>query len=116
MTQVYKTQFDKFIAQAMSEVDPHRLPPHQLRKVLDFIYDGNISAYDLMLNIHHNYLRAHKIFLWCVKNGVRGQKFVEYFQNESGDEDGGGILSGVTLILGRIDGVKYSRLNVKELR
>ena len=110
------SQFDRMIARAIKEVDPHSLPPHQLRKVLDFIYDGNIKAFDLLLNINSNYKRAHKIFLWCVRNGIQGQKFVEYFQNESGDTDGGGILSGVTLILGRIDGVKYKRLNAVELK
>jgi len=95
--------------------NPEHLNPAQLRKALDFIYDGHQPTVNVLLNLHYNYRRAHRMFVWFMKNGIRGKKFCEYFQNESGDIDGGGILSGVAYVLGKIDGVKHKTLKAGEL-
>lgn len=88
----------------------------QLRTVLDALYDGNEATTPILINIQYSYKRAHHIFLWLVRNQLRGQKLVDFFRNESGDLDGGGLLSGVTKILNSLDGVTKRRLKANELR
>ena len=92
------------------------LPPHRLRRVLDYLYDGEPETFRLLENINTNYRRAHRIFLWLVRNEIKGKKLVEFFQNESGEADGLGILSGIVFILSHIDGIKYKTIKATELR
>lgn len=94
----------------------NELSPRQLRITLDYLYDGEMRTFKHLQYIQHNFKRAHHIFLWLVRNKIRGVKLVEFFENESGDIDGGGLLSGVARILSGIDGVQYKTLNACELK
>jgi len=98
----------------------HTIPPHiqnqinnaqGLRKVLDYLCDGNQEAYKALYFIKGNYKEWDSIMKWLKDNKLTGQKLVEFFQNES--EDGGGYHSGVTVILSRIKGHKHTLKAVK---
>jgi len=93
------------------------LRPQQLRRVLDALYDGEPLAFPTLLAINNQYKRAHYIFMWLLRQKITGMKVVEFFQNESGDSDGKGLLSGVTFILNKIDGEPHrkGRLKITEL-
>lgn len=97
-----------------------KFPPHiqhqinqtqGLRKVLEYLCDGNQEAYSALYFIKSNYKEWDAILKWLKDNKYTGQKLVEFFQNES--DDGGGYHSGVTLILSRLKGHKNLIKTVK---
>ena len=96
--------------------NPNELPPHKLRKVLDFLYDGNLDTHRYLYFINSHFKRAHKMFLWLCRNDLKGKKLVEFFQNQS--PDGGGYICGCATIISRMDGKKYSieYVNAQELK
>ena len=89
----------------------------QLRRVADYLYDGEMATFPILRAIRAQYRRSDRILLWLCRNELRGTKLVEFFQNESGDIDGGGLLSGITYILNHIDGTPNAtgRLKANEL-
>lgn len=81
------------------------------KKTLDYLYDGEPLTVMPLLFIQQNYKQWRDIFNWLVKNEIRGKKLVEFFQNES--PDGGGVHMGVTHILSRLKGHKFSEVGIK---
>jgi len=92
-----------------------RLTNEQLKTTLSYLYDGEYATHRILLHIHTNYLRGHHVLLWLVRNKIRGTKLIEFFQNESHDLDGGGLLAGVTYILGKLDDTEHKRIKANEL-
>lgn len=82
-----------------------------MRKILDYLYDGEQGAFNAMFFIKSNYKEWDKIIMWLFKNQLKGKRMVEFFQNES--PDGGGYHMGVTLILSRIKGQKNFEQTIK---
>ena len=82
-----------------------------LKKTLDYLYDGNAMTVKPLLIIRNTYKQYPDIFNWLVKNDIKGQKLVEFFQNES--PDGGGVHLGVTHILSKIKGHKNTIVGIK---
>lgn len=88
---------------------------HELRAVLGYLMDGNMEAFGILMYIKQTYKDWGKMILWLKQNNLRGQKLVEFFQNES--PDGGGYMLGCELILSRMRGNKNSidGMNIREL-
>ena len=82
------------------------LDPIRLKRTLDYLYDGEMETWAPLTYINGNFIRAHRIFLWLVRNKIKGKELVDFFKNES--SDGGGYLCGVAYIISRMDGAKYS--------
>ena len=78
----------------------------KLKMTLDYLYDGNPQTVAPLYFVVNNYKRHIKMLNWLVKNEIRGNKLVDFFKNES--PDGGGYHCGASLILSRMDGVKYN--------
>jgi len=87
-----------------------------LRKVLDYLYDGEQEAFNIMFFIKSNYKEWAKMIIWLKRNNIKGKKMIELFQNES--KDGGGYHMGATYILSRIKGHRHEVVPIKvnELR
>ena len=89
------------------------LPVEQLRRVLDALYDGEPRTALWLTQIRafyakkKNITREHQVYLWLVRNNLRGLRLVEFFQNEEG------FLNGMNLIINRIEGRKISMENIK---
>lgn len=92
-----------------------RLEVTQLRKILDYLYDG-VPETAMPLLQCRNFKQEHDIYLWLYRNQIKGKKLVEFFQNESNTEDGKGYLNAVNEILKRITAEKNKRANVKDLK
>ena len=75
-----------------------------MRKVLDYLYDGNQDAFSIMYYIKNNFKEWESMLLWLKTNDLRGQKLVDFFKHES--PDNGGYIHGCMLILSRIKGNK----------
>jgi hypothetical protein len=76
-----------------------------------------LSVVRLVRNIHVNFVRGDRVLLWCVRNNITGQKFVDFFKNEAGSETAG-VLLGVQKALNSIDGKRLykSKIYKDELR
>jgi len=83
-----------------------------LRKVFEYVANGNIEAGNILIYIKANYKEWEKMIIWLKRNNIRGQQLVDFFKNES-DTTGGGYLLGSTLILSRIKGHKNTLVGVK---
>jgi len=83
----------------------------KFRKTLEYIFDGDPNAVAPLLFIVENYKRYPDMLNWLVKNGIKGKKFIELFQNES--PDGGGYHLGATYILSRVKGHKHGIVGIK---
>ena len=88
----------------MAHYTPLRIDAKQLRKVIDYLYDGHFPTHAIMLQINNNYARAHEVLLWLVRNKIRGARLVEFFNESRDDDKGAGVLQGVQIILNGIDG------------
>ena len=82
-----------------------------LKKILSYLMDGNRKAFFALYFIKANYKEWPAMIIWLKRNNIRGQKLVEFFENES--KDGGGYHSGATKILSMIDGLKHRTRMVK---
>jgi len=82
-----------------------------LRKVIAYLYDGNMEAFSALLFIKGNYKRWPEMIIWLKRNGLRGQELADLFKNES--PDGGGYHMGATYILSRIKGLKHQEKMIK---
>ncbi len=100
----------------MQNIPPHL--QHQinqtqgLRKVLEYLCDGNQEAFGILYYIKGNFKEWDAIIKWLKDNKITGQKLVDFFKNES-DETGGGYLLGVTTILSRLKGHKHLIKGIK---
>lgn len=79
------------------------LDEHQLRRVADWLYDGTPQVAHLMGQIRA-FKKGDHILLWLVKNNIKGQRMIEFFQTESGDAGNKGVLAGVAKALSYIEG------------
>jgi len=90
------------------------LPEHELRKVLDYLYDGYTPVASSLLQIrgfYHtkkNLFREHQVYLWLARNKLRGVKLVEFIENE------GGIAASILKISNSIDKTHKKTLNKNE--
>tara|TARA_R110001599_G_scaffold21054_1_gene78612 strand:+ start:344 stop:640 length:297 start_codon:yes stop_codon:yes gene_type:complete len=86
-----------------------------LRKVIEYLWDGEQEAFNALYFIKSNYKEWPEIFHWFKTNKLVGTKLVELFQNES--PDGGGYHLGVEMVVSRIRGAKaqVNALNVDDL-
>ena len=83
-----------------------------LKRIFEYVADGNIEAANILIYIKSNYKEWGKMILWLKQNNIRGKNLVDFFKNES-DESGGGYFLGCTLILSRIKGHKNTLVGVK---
>lgn len=89
------------------------LPVHQLRVVLDTLYDGEQATALYLTQIRAFYMkkknitREHQVYLWLVRNKLTGKKLIEFFENE------GGFLNGLNKIINRIEARKLSIEKIK---
>jgi len=79
------------------------LTESQLRKVADYLYDGEFNTLPLMQQIKQ-FKRGDRVLFWLFKNKIRGKKMLEFFQTESDNEDNRGVLLGVQTALRFSDG------------
>jgi len=91
-----------------------RLEVSQLRKILDNLYDGEQAVLMPLLQCR-NFKQEHEIYVWLYRNGIKGKKLVEFFQNESNALDGTGYLNGINKIIQKIQAEKNKILNVRDL-
>ena len=82
-----------------------------LRKVIEYLWDGNQEAFNALYFIKANYKEWQGIIKWLKDNNLRGQALADMFKNES--PDGGGYHLGVTLILSRMKGQKTGTTHIK---
>lgn len=75
----------------------------QLQRVAAFLFDGQPLVYHLILQLEP-FKRRDRILLWLVRNNIKGQSMVEFFQTESGDAGNKGVLAGVAKAISFIDG------------
>ena len=103
-----KTQEDRFKIHEKAG-----LPVHQLRRVLDTLYDGVPDSAIWLTQIRafyakkKNITREHQVYMWLLKNELYGKKLVEFFENEEG------FLNGMNIIINRIEGRKISMERIK---
>ena len=82
-----------------------------LRKVIEFLWDGEQEAFNILYFIKSNYKQWPEMIVWLKENKLVGKRLVQMFQNES--PDGGGYHLGATLILSRIKGLKNRTEGIK---
>jgi len=75
-----------------------------LKKVISYLYDGELEAFNIILFIKSNYKQWGAMLAYLKRNNIKGKKLVEMFQNES--PDGGGYHMGTEFILSRLKGMK----------
>lgn len=92
-----------------------RLEVTQLRKILDYLYDG-IPETAMPLLQCRNFKQEHDIYLWLYRNQIKGKKLVEFFSNESNTLDGKGYLNAVNEIIRRIQREKSLKLKSTDLK
>lgn len=79
--------------------------PVQLRKALDYLYDGHYPVFEYLIQIkHYAQHRNNQVLLWLCKNQIKGKKLVEFFQNERDSDMGRSVMNGCIHIFNKIDG------------
>jgi len=116
-----KERFDRskpHVGIGAMNIDPKTLQMNQvtgelegLRKVITYLWDGNNEAFAALLFVKSNYKEWPAMITWMKRNGLKGQKLVEFFENES--SDGGGYHMGATKILSVLKGLKFQTETVK---
>jgi len=82
-----------------------------LRKVIEFLWDGNQEAFNALYFIKSNYKEWPSMMQWLKANQLKGQALADMFKNES--PDGGGYHMGATYILSRLKGIKHGTKTIK---
>lgn len=80
-----------------------RLTEHQFRQTVDYLYDGVTQTAHLMGQIRV-FKRGDEVLLWLCRNNLRGQRMVDFFKEESDDDNSKGVLRGYETALKFIDG------------
>lgn len=84
---------------------------YQLRRLLDSIFDGTPETFFYIKQIQAFYVkkkstyREQQVYLWCVRNKITGQKFVDFFKE-------GGVLNALNYIVNKLDGNKFHKKNI----
>lgn len=84
-----------------------------LRKVIEWLWDGNIEAFNALLWCKSNYKEWPDMIMYCKKQNLRGSKLVEVMRNAS--PDGGGYHMGWEYINSRMKGNKHNIIGIKDL-
>lgn len=92
-----------------------RMDQAELRKVLDYLYDG-VEATAMPLLQCRNFKQEHDIYKWLYRNQIKGKKLVEFFQNESKTVDGAGYLNAINEIIKRIERERSLKLKQGDLK
>ena len=82
-----------------------------MRKVLEYLVDGNQEAFNAILWCKSNYRDWAEMLQWCLANKLQGKRLVELMMNES--PDGGGYHMGWEYIHARMNGSKFDILGIK---
>lgn len=82
-----------------------------LRKVLEYLWDGEQEAFNALLWCKSNYKEWPQMIMYCKRNRIKGKKLVELMQNES--PDGGGYHLGWEFIHSRMQGIKSEVVGIK---
>ena len=91
------------------------LDERRLRVVLDYLYDGHPGTMKHLLQCR-NFREEHDIYLYFYRNGIKGKKLVEFFQNESGTVDGEGSLNAINEVIKRIRAERFAKLKANDLK
>ena len=83
-----------------------QLTVSELRVVADTLYCGVPATASLMQQLRV-FARGDEVLLWLVRNGLGGERMVEYFREASGSEANRGVLPGYELALRFIDGRQF---------
>ena len=87
-----------------------------LRFQIEKLWNGDIIALGYLRHIFHGFARWKEIYSWLYVNKICGYRIREYFQNESAQPDGRGMLEPVRRILARIDGDKKRGIKREDLK
>ncbi len=68
--------------------------PYQLRKVADFLYDGEPLVAHYMNRVRQ-FKDGDRILLWFCREKIKGKKLVEFFKNEADEPESMSILRGI---------------------
>ena len=82
-----------------------------LRKVIEYLWDGEQEAFNALLFMKSNYKRWPDMVRFLKANNIKGKKLVELMQNES--PDGGGYHMGCSKIISMMDGIKFNTRMIK---
>lgn len=94
----------------------NELGVYQLKKTLDYIFDGNMGTVKHLMQINALFAKAksdhartaeHRVYLWLVKNQMKGHRFIEFFEGE------GGFLGGINYIMNSLAGRKIAKQEIK---
>lgn len=76
-----------------------QLNTHELRKVLDYLWDGNPHVLQILLGINYQFDKiAHSVFYYLYQNQVKGMAIKEFF------DENGGTLGGLAFIKNKLNG------------
>jgi hypothetical protein len=79
----------------------------ELRKVADYLYDGEPRVAHLMSQIRQ-FKEGDHVLLWLCRAGLKGQKMVDFFHDEAGTDETRGVMLGVQKALDYVHGRRYS--------
>lgn len=94
------------------------LDRYQLRRVADYLYDGIPETAHLMSQLRQ-FKDGDRILLWLVRNGMRGQKMIDFFKEENGSDSKKGVMLGVQRAMSFINhgkGYLRDKLTVGDLK
>ena len=88
----------------------------QLRYTLDSLYDGVTGTAKYLVKINALFCKAnsqnaktseHRVYIWLLSNGMKGQRLIDFFEGE------GGFLGGINYIMNTLAGRKYHKEEIK---
>lgn len=91
---------------------------YQLRRVADYLYDGEPRVAHIMSQIR-NFKDGDRVLLWLCRNKIRGKKMVDFFSEQNKSDTKRGVMLGVQKALSYIEhGNGYSKpaLTTKDLK
>ena len=82
-----------------------------LRKVIEFLWDGEQEAFNAILWCKSNYKTWPEMLMYCKRNNLKGKNLVEVMANES--PDGKGYHLGWEFIHSRMQGITREVIGIK---
>ena len=92
-----------------------RLAIHELRHVLNYLFDGEMETAKPLLQCRNFPRYEHDIYYWLYRNQIKGKKLVAFFQNESGLDSGEGYLNAINTIIQKIEKDRFKILKASDL-
>jgi hypothetical protein len=92
----------------------------QLKRLAQALHHDHVATAPRVLMLMaqvREFKRGDRVLMWCVRNDITGQRFIDFFKEEEGRETMG-VLMGVQTALGYIDGKRLykSKLYKDELK